>query len=388
MQNNLQLDRVRGFWRLYTTRERGWLALYFLVISVFVQAFFSHPNFVYREANEAGVVPLQLAFTVSKFKEILLSWSDVGIFKQSLWQIDFVFPLAYAGLLAFAYAWSRRNENPSRRDRFFFLAPFVAALCDWIENSLHLYLLRNVDTVEQAKAATFSGALVFAASAFAAIKIALIAIVAIGIIAFSLLALVRNWSSVEAALPYVYLLRFPALTAIGLVGLPYVSFFTGARSLLENLFDLKTLGIFFVALAAFLIAWTTMATLRLILLYGPERFDIKSYSVDRKFGWGYFTRYGLLALPIVAGAVLKSGEQVWNGYAGAILMVILGLVVSLAALWVAMYGQRLLTSPDDERTPDPEREYVDLLLPSPRPGQWLLDNAYRVESAPRFTKWL
>jgi hypothetical protein len=184
MQNNLQLDRVRGFWRLYTTRERGWLALYFLVISVFVQAFFSHPNFVYREANEAGVVPLQLAFTVSRFKEILLSWSDVRIFKQSLWQIDFVFPLAYAGLLAFAYAWSRRNENPSRRDRFFFLAPFVAALCDWIENSLHLYLLRNVDAVEQAKAATFSGALVFAASAFAAIKIALIAIVAIAIIAF------------------------------------------------------------------------------------------------------------------------------------------------------------------------------------------------------------
>jgi hypothetical protein len=388
MQNDLQPDQVRGFWRLYATRKRGWLAFYFLILSIFTQAFFTHPNFVYREAGKASVLSLQRAFTVTRFRVILESWSDIGILKQSLLQIDFIFPLAYAGLLAFAYAWSRRNEKPTRGDRFFFLAPFVAALCDWIENSLHLFLLRDVDTVEQAKAASFSGALVFAASAFAAIKIALIVIVAIAILALLLLALFRNRSKVGESLPYLYLLRVPALTAISLMGLAYISFFTGARSLLENLFDLDTLGIFFVTLAAFLVAWMVMVTMRLILLYGPERIN-DSYDADRlkyradhqTFTWGYFTRHGLLALPVVAGAVLKSGAQVWNKF----LMVVLGLIASLATLWVATFLQSLFTSPDGGKTSD----HVDLLLPTRRrPGQRWLNWASKVESAPRLTKWL
>jgi hypothetical protein len=396
MKNQTRPQQQRGFWRLYSTPERGWLALIFLVFFFYAQALFTYPDFVYRDANTPNVVSLQLAFTVGNFKEILNKWGDISLFKETLWKIDFIFPVSYAGLLAFAYAWSRRNEKPARIDRFFFLAPMAAALCDWIENSIHLYLLRNVSDSAQAKSANFSGALVFAASAFASVKVGLLVLATAAIIILLVKALVKNFRRAPSLLPYVYLLRIPALTAVILVGLAYLSFFTGARSLLENLFDLKAFGIFFVSLVAFLTAWATMAILRLLLLYGPRRFNVPRCGVSKRFGWGYFARHGLLALPIAVGATLKSGAQLWSGdvganawkgYAIAILMVVLGLAASLAILWVAMLLQRFFTLPDDSQIDNPEQMYVDLLLPSPRPGQQLIDKAYSANSLPRLTKW-
>jgi Patatin-like phospholipase len=389
MQNNILRKLIQGVWRIYATRERGWFALYFLVLFIFVQAFFSHPDFIYREANKSCVVSLQLAFTVSKFKSILLSWQSIAIFKRSVLEIDFIFPPVYAGLLAFGYAWSRRNTLPGKLDRFFFLAPVAAAAFDYIENCLHLYLLRGVDMPAQVEESNFPAALVIAASTFALLKIILFALVA-GVILFWRLpvAIFRNLPRLAALLPYVYLLRFPALTAIGLVGLVYLSFFTGARSLLENLFDLRTWGIYWVTLVAFLIAWAIMATSRLLLLYGPRRFKVIPCRVSKKIHWGYFTRYGLIALPIVAGAVLKSGAQAWNGYVGATLMTALGLATSLCTLWGAMWLQRFFAIPNNKSTSDPEKNYVDLLLPSPRPGQRLLNAAHRSTSLAGATKRL
>src|SRR5215813_11198613 len=396
MNNQTQPQPPHGFWRLYSTPDRGWLALIFLVLSFYAQAFFTHPDFVYRDASARCVVQLQLAFTSTKFKAILGEWRDIELFKQTLWKIDFIFPITYAGLLAFAYAWSRRNERPTRADRFFFLAPMAAALCDWIENSLHLYLLRNVHGKDEAQAADFSGALVFAASAFASVKIFLLVLVALAILILLGMALVKTFRQERSLWPYVYLLRIPVINAVILIGLVYLSFFTGASGLLENLFDLKAFGIFFVSLIAFLTAWATMAMLRLFLLYGPRRFNLPSCGVSERFGWGYFARHGLLAAPITAAAALKSGAELWSGdassgawkgYAIAALMVALGLAASLSILWTAMWLQRFFTVPDDTQMDNPEKMYVDLLLPSPRPGQKLLDNAYRADLLPGLTKW-
>ena len=393
MQNEAQPKSIHWVWRIYATQERGWLALCFLVLFIFVQAFFSHPDFAYREAGAPDVVCLQLAFAVGKFKSILLSWRSIALFKRSVREIDFIFPLAYAGLLAFAYAWSRRNIRPGKLDRFFFLAPVVAAIFDYVENSLHLYLLRGVDTPAQAEVSNFPAAMVLAASTFALLKIVLLASVA-GVILFWLLpvAVRRNWSRLVELLPYVYLLRFPALTALGLVSLAYLSFFTVARSLLENLFDLRTWGIYWVALTAFLIAWTIMVTLRLLLLYGPKRFGVapysegESYGVPSKIGWGYILRHGLLALPVTLGAVLKSGAQAWGWYFGATLMAALGLATSLATLWVAILLQRYFTLPHRGDAHDAEKKFIDLLLPSPRLGQGLLDAAYKADHFPSLSK--
>src|SRR5262249_34681525 len=68
-------------------------------------------------------------------------------------------------------------------------------------------------------------------------------------------------------LTYAYLIRFPLLTAAALVGIPYAAFFTGARSLLENLFDLDPGAIMLVTMIALLSAWSVMVTARLVLTY-------------------------------------------------------------------------------------------------------------------------
>lgn len=430
MSNQVQ---PKNFWRLYSIQERGWLALCFLAGFMFVQAFFSHPAFLYRDQSReekfflncygitlpekmetqalpkepAGdkqakttckAVDLQLSFTAARFKQVLKTWRDIATFKRSVWQIDFLFPLVYAGLLAFAYAWCRR-KHPNRLDQIFFLAPVVAAVLDCIENGLHLYLLRAVDTPAQVDGADFSSALVLIASICALVKLVLLLLTVMATLAGLVILLVRKRRRVIELLPYVYLLRFPILTAFSLVGIVYLSFFTGARSLLENLFDLRTWGIFFVSLAAFLAAWTTMAAFRMLLLYGADRFDVASWGVSERFGWGYFARHGLLAMPLVIGAVLKSGGnsvQVWLGYPGAILMAALGLTVSVVLLWLASYLHRLFTVPEKKSATgaqemqknDPEARYVDLLLPSPRPWQSWLDQAYRANPAPKLSKKL
>ncbi|HEX2487962.1 MAG TPA: hypothetical protein VHR27_01090, partial [Blastocatellia bacterium] len=66
-------------------------------------------------------------------------------------------------------------------------------------------------------------------------------------------------------LTYAYLIRFPLVTAVAMVVIPYAAFFTGARSLLENLFDLAPVAIMLVTMTALLAAWSVMVTARLTL---------------------------------------------------------------------------------------------------------------------------
>ena len=85
------------------------------------------------------------------------------------------------------------------------------------------------------------------ASVFASVKLLLLIILSVVLLAILTIKVVRvlvNLFRGEAdfltrGLPYIYVLRFPVLTALILVGLPYLSFLTDARSLLENLFDLR-----------------------------------------------------------------------------------------------------------------------------------------------------
>jgi hypothetical protein len=415
---------MNKYWRIYGTSERGWIALSFLILSLFLLALFGYPTFRYREqtnqenllflnchriptdklsprpnpnstaessstsaqpASTCNIFDLQLAFKADRFKTILQQWDDLPAFRRSLWQIDLLFPLAYAGLLAFGYAWGRHNKQPSRWDRVCFIMPFGAALCDWVENIIHLQLLRQIDNKATLQATSFSEALVFTASFFAALKICLIAASAVILLIVVLIYLKRHLRRLPSILPYIYVLRFPAITALALVGFAYIAFLTDARSLLENLFDLSTWGVFWVSLVAFLIAWAVMATLRLLLLYGPRRFKILPFKITKRMSWSYFARHGLLALPVTVGAVLKSGEYAWLGVGGALMLAALGLFASLLVLWMAMFLHRFLTVPDAAIASAPEQDYADLLLPSPRPGQAILDAAYKFNPFPHWS---
>jgi hypothetical protein len=77
----------------------------------------------------------------------------------------------------------------------------------------------------------------------------------------------------RAFLPYLYFLRVPILTAVGIFGFCASAFFTSARLLLGNVFDISSLrGIFYVSLTAFLSGSVVVATWRLVRFYGPTRF--------------------------------------------------------------------------------------------------------------------
>src|SRR5499426_448472 len=75
-------------------------------------------------------------------------------------------------------------------------------------------------------------------------------------------------------LTYAYLIRFPLLTAAALIGIPCAAFFTDARSLLENLFDLSPVAVMLITIAALFAAWSVMVTARLTLTYSHERFGV------------------------------------------------------------------------------------------------------------------
>ncbi|HKC87030.1 MAG TPA: hypothetical protein VKG02_13685 [Blastocatellia bacterium] len=166
-------------------------------------------------------------------------------------------------------------------------------------------------------------------------------------------------------LTYAYLIRFPLLTAAALVGIPYAAFFTGARSLLENLFDLDPGAIMLVTMIALLSAWSVMVTARLVLTYSNERFGVTQAEIG-PLGWRHILLFGLLAAPVIAGVVYEivklwdytppSTANLWK-----IAALAPGIIIAFLLLWSADLLQRRFNSPATNR------KAPDLLLPSERP---------------------
>jgi hypothetical protein len=111
-------------------------------------------------------------------------------------------------------------------------------------------------------------------------------------------------------LTYTYLVRFPLLTALALIVIPCAAFWTDARSLLENLFDLSPVAIMLVTIAALLAAWSVMVTARLTLTYSSDRFGVVQPRIG-PLSWRHILLYGLLAAPITAGIVYETVE-LWD----------------------------------------------------------------------------
>ena len=125
-----------------------------------------------------GIVALQLAFNKETFASILRQWGPAGIRTYqtvTLW-VDSWFPPAYALLLSslIAVLAVRASGRTARLGRALFALPWLAMTLDWLENGLHLILLRNP--------ANLSAALVLIASLAAALKWGLIAASVAGLI--------------------------------------------------------------------------------------------------------------------------------------------------------------------------------------------------------------
>jgi len=83
-----------------------------------------------------------------------------------------VYPVLYAVALSSLFALAAGSQRPSRTELFFFALPWGAALLDWIENTLHLWLLADVHDAAGAAAADFSALMVMGASVAAMLKFA------------------------------------------------------------------------------------------------------------------------------------------------------------------------------------------------------------------------
>jgi Patatin-like phospholipase len=169
--------------------------------------------------------------------------------------------------------------------------------------------------------------------------IALIIAAALLVVVLLLLLFARSWLLKNLA--YAYLLRFPLLNAAAMLLLVVAAAWTGARTLLGNLFDVpKPFGILLLSLAAFLNAWTVMLTWRLTVRHGVARFNLRSfvrepYHVGPRVRERQVIEYGILAVPLVIYAVVYTlGHN--EGEVSAVRVIaeaILGLAAAILLLW-------------------------------------------------------
>ena len=203
------MERIAG--RLSRTRV---LAVLFVLLVVNGALFMPAQHGVVPDAPGIGGMPtvthLQLSWTAERFQGNLAEWSGEPCetvpgtdspcvwpgttdadgfftrtpppiadgpeaFKRLVVQLDFTFPVIYTlfviGLASRLWALAGRHR---RWLPVVMTAGIVAGVCDVMENSIHLWLLRGMSTWEQVAAADFSTALVFGASAFATIKYGLL----------------------------------------------------------------------------------------------------------------------------------------------------------------------------------------------------------------------
>ncbi|MCS6995133.1 MAG: penicillin acylase family protein [Anaerolineales bacterium] len=111
------------------------------------------------------IFDLQLAFSTEKFQSVIAAWGDgnVAAYVNGMW-LDYLYPIAYALALSawLAVLTRRAAAPPSPFTLALFAAPLLAALLDYLENSLHLLMLVGLKTTP--------AALVFLASLAAALK--------------------------------------------------------------------------------------------------------------------------------------------------------------------------------------------------------------------------
>ena len=89
---------------------------------------------------------LQLTFSEAAFADVLEGWSAGNLHTYRIHFVpDYLHGLIYAVFLSslIAYLTSRSGRDPTRSRQAFFLLPYLACLCDTIENSLHLHLVSN-----------------------------------------------------------------------------------------------------------------------------------------------------------------------------------------------------------------------------------------------------
>ena len=164
---------IRSWYLRLAKAHVAWLFLLLTVLGFVAFAVLERA----RPAGSPGPVVLQLAFSKEAFQQVVAQWGPAGVrlYQDSTLGLDYLFPIAYAVCLSsfIALLTARSEESPSVLHATWFALPFIAALLDWLENTLHLILLANTNNL--------SASLILLASIAATVKW--------GLVAFSILVI-------------------------------------------------------------------------------------------------------------------------------------------------------------------------------------------------------
>jgi Patatin-like phospholipase len=190
----------------------------------------------------------------------------------------------------------------------------------------------------------------------------------IGYGAALVLGVLRFWpwsyQQTLVGIEYAYLMRFQLLGA-GILAAALPTFYRVVPSIFTGLFDARGFWSFaFIAWAAFQLAWTIMVTVRLVLVYGPDRFASTRMSADGiaptgppPVGAGTVVAFGMLAVPLLI--VLSFGSE-FQQYRHAGGMKLLAAVLGLGAA----IGLLALTARLHFAIEEDTRHSAELVFPS------------------------
>src|ERR1700690_2869928 len=182
---------------------------------------------------------------------------------------------------------------------------------------------------------------------------------------------VMNWKQIGRFFRTAFLLRVPLITLFLLAALGPLSL-TSFEKLLGNLFDLRVpntsrlvegfpsihilwsaWSLFTVSFAAFMLAWTAVSVINLVVHYGRDRFDDPALSLDQKRPLVTFFSGLLAALVLVICASLQTPfEKGWPNLL-RYLIPALGLCTSLLLVVLAKVLQLAFTDPVTTPHPPP-----------------------------------
>ena len=132
-----------------------------ILIIIFGIIYFTSQFIIGSIVHPLGVgnfLALQTTLSSDTFKEIASGWiasGQIGIYYKHFY-FDNVHPIWYSIFLSLLIARTFKITGVSPSFNFIILTPFIAGICDLIENTMHLYFLRDLRRATPALVA-FSG---------------------------------------------------------------------------------------------------------------------------------------------------------------------------------------------------------------------------------------
>jgi hypothetical protein len=119
-----------------------------LIIAIFGIIYFASQIKIASIVHPLGIDMLRIQTTLSSdtFKEIASGWiasGQIGLYYKHFY-FDNFHPIWYSIFLSLFIARAFKINNINPKFNFIILTPFIAGICDFFENMMHLYFLADL----------------------------------------------------------------------------------------------------------------------------------------------------------------------------------------------------------------------------------------------------